>query len=99
MKGFFVVCIAALSLLVAGSALAGNSPSKAVYNSAPSKDQQVLGSTTKPRTKPTSKPVATTRVKTGTLPFTGLDLGVFVGAGIVLVLAGASLRRVSRKQL
>lgn len=102
MKAFLVVCIAALSLLVASSALAGNSPSKAVYTSAPSKDQQILaGKTTKTKPKPKTKtkPVSSTQKTTGTLPFTGVDLGVFAAAGLVLIFAGASLRRVSRKQL
>ena len=32
-----------------------------------------------------------------TLPFTGLDLGLVAGAGVVLVGMGFSLRRVTRK--
>lgn len=33
---------------------------------------------------------------TGTLPFTGLDLGLVAGAGIVLLGVGVSLRRLAR---
>jgi hypothetical protein len=33
----------------------------------------------------------------GTLPFTGLDLGLLVAAGLVLAGVGFSLRRVTRK--
>lgn len=32
----------------------------------------------------------------GTLPFTGMDLGLVGGAGVVLVAMGISLRRVTR---
>ena len=38
-------------------------------------------------------------VKTvGALPFTGLDLAFVVGGGLVLLLAGGTLRRVSRRK-
>lgn len=38
-------------------------------------------------------------VKTvGALPFTGLDLAFAVGGGLVLLLAGGTLRRVSRRK-
>jgi hypothetical protein len=32
----------------------------------------------------------------GALPFTGLDLGLLIGGGLLLVAVGATLRRVSR---
>lgn len=35
------------------------------------------------------------RAKAGRLPFTGLDLGLLVGGGMVLVLVGGSLWRLS----
>ena len=34
----------------------------------------------------------------GTLPFTGLDLGVIVLAGVALVVMGVSLRRYARRE-
>jgi hypothetical protein len=34
----------------------------------------------------------------GSLPFTGLDLALIVGGGLVLVLAGVSLRRVASRR-
>ena len=38
-------------------------------------------------------------VKTvGALPFTGLDLTLGVGAGLILLLAGGTLRRASRRK-
>jgi hypothetical protein len=34
----------------------------------------------------------------GSLPFTGLDLALIVGGGLLLVLAGVSLRRVAARR-
>jgi len=34
----------------------------------------------------------------GTLPFTGLDLGLIIGGGILLLLLGAGLRRLTRER-
>ena len=34
----------------------------------------------------------------GSLPFTGLDLTLFVGAGLALLLLGASLRRLGKRR-
>jgi len=34
----------------------------------------------------------------GSLPFTGLDLALIVGGGLLLVLAGLSLRRVANRR-
>ena len=44
-------------------------------------------------TPPTS---ATAEASSGTLPFTGLDIALFAGAGAVLVLAGLGMRRLTR---
>jgi hypothetical protein len=32
----------------------------------------------------------------GTLPFTGLDLGLLIGGGLLMILVGVGLRRLSR---
>ncbi|HEY8775093.1 MAG TPA: hypothetical protein VIM23_11680 [Gaiellaceae bacterium] len=40
--------------------------------------------------------VAGQGVKAGTLPFTGLDLGLVVGGGMLLLLTGWTLRRAGR---
>jgi hypothetical protein len=34
----------------------------------------------------------------GSLPFTGMDLGIFAAGGVALILAGYSLSRASRKR-
>ena len=41
---------------------------------------------------------ATSPTTSGTLPFTGVDLGVIVLAGLVIVVMGVSLRRYGRRQ-
>ena len=39
---------------------------------------------------------ATTQADSGSLPFTGLDVGLLVGASAVLILAGVGMRRLTR---
>jgi hypothetical protein len=41
-------------------------------------------------------PVATTTDSGGSLPFTGLDVALLVGAGGLLVMAGLGMRRLTR---
>jgi hypothetical protein len=45
---------------------------------------------------PSSTPVASTDSGGGSLPFTGLDLALLAGAGVVLVGAGIGMRRLTR---
>lgn len=51
-----------------------------------------------PPTPPPDKPPpqAITEARGGSLPFTGLDLGLMVGAGGVLLVMGLGMRRLSR---
>jgi hypothetical protein len=52
----------------------------------------------KPKTVPSGAVAGTTSTpttKSGQLPFTGLDLGLLLGVGLLLVLSGAALRRMS----
>jgi hypothetical protein len=99
-----------LAGVLAGVALAG-SPSNQVYSSSGSKVDSALasgGSTpakSSPFTPPTSSsgshPEAASStspaVASSTLPFTGLDLGVVLAAGVLLIGVGFGLRRVTRK--
>jgi hypothetical protein len=83
------------AVVFAASALgAGNTPSNDVYQSAGPKTQQAVNtppaSGTLGASKESSKPGSE-------LPFTGLDLTFVVGAGVVLVAMGFSLRRLTRK--
>lgn len=74
------------ALLVAGTALAGGTPSG--YQSNANGTEGIVH-------KSVTSPTSTKTV--GTLPFTGLDLGLAAGGAAVLVLAGLSLRRVGRR--
>jgi hypothetical protein len=86
--------VVALAALLASSALAGNSSStRSTYTSKGKNVQQTLGGK---QTGTKKKPVAKVTGST-TLPFTGLDLAFVVGAGLVLVGTGLSLRRITRK--
>lgn len=43
-------------------------------------------------------PPATQTVKAATLPFTGLNLVILIAAGIILIVLGFSLRRITRRR-
>jgi len=72
-----------LAIAFAAPAFANNCPTKTVYHSNGTTTQQVVSGSCGGH---------------GTLPFTGLDLGLLVAAGVVLAGVGVSLRRVTRKQ-
>jgi hypothetical protein len=96
MRTTTLVVVAALTAILAASALAaGNTPSASVYHPKASQVQGVLGTSTR-QTETTA--TAAGKPATGAnLPFTGLDLAFVLGASVVLVGAGYSLRRVTRK--
>ena len=72
--------------LVAGASAAGKPP--AYRGAGPAVQKQVQAGI---KGKTTVKTV-------GALPFTGLDLTFAVGAGLLLLLAGGTLRRASRRK-
>jgi hypothetical protein len=102
MRAMIVMIAVVLTAVFASSALgAGNSSAKAAYGKKGTSVQAVLSAKT---TKAAPKKVVPKKVvvkhvvaKTATLPFTGLDLGLVAGAGVVLLGMGFSLRRVTRK--
>jgi hypothetical protein len=94
MRGTIALLAVIVACVFASSALAGNSSTKTTYDTKGANVQKTLG---KSKTKPVAKTTPKV-VHTGTLPFTGLDLGFIVAGGLVLVAIGASLRRVSRQQ-
>jgi hypothetical protein len=71
------------ALLFVSVALAGGSSSESGYSNTAGVVQKTVG------TKHTTH-------ASGTLPFTGVNLALFVAAGVVLVVLGVALRRVSR---
>ena len=90
------LCAAVAALVICVPAFAsgsGNTTLKSAYGSTPHNVSGVVKTTTKP--KPAVKPTA---VKTsGTLPFTGVDLGVVAGAAVLLLGVGLAFRRLGRQ--
>jgi hypothetical protein len=80
----FLAVLATAALLVSGAA-AKKPPA---YNGIAGGTQGVVQKGTK------SIPTKTV----GSLPFTGMDLGIFAAGGVALILAGYSLSRASRKR-
>jgi hypothetical protein len=75
-----VFAVAFGALITSGSALAAGAKKPSAYSGAEGNvQQQVKGASN----------------TLGALPFTGLDLALIVGAGLLLVIAGVAIRRVS----
>jgi len=94
-KTISIVVIAIVVACFAGSALAAaNTSSSFVYQAKPSQVQGLLGTGNRATTTSTTpvKPAAAAH-----LPFTGLDLAILAGAGLVLIVIGSSLHRLTRK--
>jgi hypothetical protein len=71
------------ALVVAGGSFAAQAAKPPAYNgNAGNVQEQVKGASN----------------TLGSLPFTGLDLALIVGGGLLLVLAGVSLRRVAARR-
>ena len=89
MRATFLLASVVLAMVFASVALgAGNSSTKSVYGHKATTIQKAVPHKTVKS--PSPKP-------NGTLPFTGLDLGLFAAAGVGLGVMGFGLRRVSRK--
>lgn len=86
MKRFVVGVFLALLIVVPAAGAASGSGATTTQYGGQSGIQGTLGES------------ATDPTTSGTLPFTGLDLGVIVLAGIVLVVMGVSLRRFARRE-
>jgi len=86
------LCAAVAALVICVPAFAsGNNTLTSAYGSTPHNVSGVVKTTTKPAAKPTA-------VKTsGTLPFTGVDLGVVAGAAVLLLGVGLAFRRLGRQ--
>jgi hypothetical protein len=108
MKAAVVISVVTAFMVLAASAFAANGPTKSVYDLKPTQVQGMVGgaSTTPPTTPsapatasaPQASPsVLNTATPSSSLPFTGIDLGLFAVAGVVLVGIGVSLRRVTQK--
>ncbi len=87
--------IVGLALLLPSVALANSSTCQA-YSQKSCSVSGTTGSRTPPSTGSGSTDGATTAAaSSGTLPFTGLDVGLLVGGGVVLLGTGLVVRRLS----
>jgi hypothetical protein len=89
MKRVAVLTILVLALTLASSALAATKPGG--YLGAAGKVQNAVGPTT-------PGGVLAETGQAGQLPFTGSDLVVFTAVGLILIGAGVSMRRASRRR-
>jgi hypothetical protein len=95
-----VGAVLGLALFAAGPAQAQVNPTQAGY-SKPAGSIQETVSTGKPKSVPaastsTSAPTQQVKAESGSLPFTGLQLGLIVGIGLMLVAMGIGVRRMAR---
>ena len=93
-----VVCSA---LLFAAPSSFAQTPAQEGYSQPAGSIQQQLGGTQQ-RPDAQGHPAGATPVAThssGGLPFTGLDLGLVVAAGVVLLAMGFAIRRLGRSEL
>jgi hypothetical protein len=78
-----ILCAVAIgALALTAGSLAANNKPPAYQGNAGNVQQEVKGATN----------------TLGSLPFTGLDLALIVGGGLVLVIAGVSIRRVANRR-
>ena len=78
-----VLCVVVLgALALAAGSMAASSKPPAYKGNAGNVQQDVQGETN----------------TLGSLPFTGLDLALIVGGGLLLVIAGVSIRRVANRR-
>ena len=103
MKRFSIGIAVVLAAIAASSALAGNGPSSSVYGQSGTKVQKSISAKPVAKAAPAgavaakSSPTALAAARSGTLPFTGMDLGLVSVAGILLLGGGLTLRRVGRR--
>jgi uncharacterized membrane protein len=73
-------------------------PTKPASGTGPSKETATPTTSTSPANTATPKTSTTAHSANSTLPFTGLDLRWIIGAGVLLLAAGLSLRIGQRRQ-
>ena len=92
-KGIVLALAVVVAAVFVGSALAGSGPSCGVYCKKGASVQKNVGGVSG-SAKKSGSPTTTSG---GQLPFTGLDLGFIGLAGVLLVVAGLGLHRMTRK--
>lgn len=98
-----ITAVTAAALLVGAPAALAQNPTQTGYNAIPSGVTQIQLKQPKPGTPSASVQAAATNNTTPTassgkssLPFTGLDVGLAVAAGALLLALGLGIRRLSR---
>ena len=95
MRYFIVIGVLGIAMAVAAPAFAGGGSVLSGHTSQPAATKVLKTKPSKGNVAGAAKP---TVKSTGTLPFTGLNLAFAAAAGVVLVGAGALLRRTGRSE-
>lgn len=93
-KNIIVGAVLSIALFAAAPAY-GQTASQSAYSHPAGSVQQQLNDNTSHDTSPTESATK----KSGSLPFTGLDLALVVAAGGVLLAMGFGIRRISRAEV
>jgi hypothetical protein len=88
MRKTFLVVLCALCLGIATPAWANSSPTQGAYGGTGATQVSKVQDTATSRA-----PTATASASTGTLPFTGMDVGLVAAVAVVLLGSGLVLRR------
>ena len=99
LRNFAIAAVMGAALMLPASAFAQGTPAQDAYDTpAGSIEEALPPPPPPPPTPPPDRPPppTITEAKGGSLPFTGLDLGLMVGAGGVLLALGLGMRRLSR---
>ncbi len=92
-----LVAMSLTSVAFAQSSVDGYAPDDgAVQNQIQGNDDSGTPSGTNPSTSSGTTPQATKSSDSGSLPFTGLDLALLAGAGVVLLGLGIGMRQLTR---
>jgi len=99
-RRYLILGVVLTSLVIIPLGAAGTSLMGAYGGSGSNPVVNVEGATAASKTEPASLTTSTapTGGGTGTLPFTGTDLSIFVAVGIGLLALGAGLRRLGRNE-
>src|SRR5579875_3971944 len=90
-----VALLTCMALMIPGAAVASANSTTSNYGHHTAVKSVTASRSTTPTTPSTSPTSATETTQTGSLPFTGLDVGALAAGAVLLLGAGLVLRRVS----
>ena len=99
-KFTFTAVVASVALALSAPAAFGQSAVQNGYSQPGGVIQSQVSNgnpSSTPEASTSSTPTAKTQTSSSQLPFTGLDLGLVLAAGAMLLAAGLGIRRVSRR--